>query len=104
MDWSEAQTWANFILMKPMILPAGGEIVDLSVRPEAPPGRTKGGDQKEQRPDWTNSNRASHRFEVLSRDGRIRAKQFLYDWAPPAFDHPSLWRSTPKGFDDTADI
>jgi hypothetical protein len=26
----------------------------------------------------------------------VRVKQFLYDWAPPAFDHPSLWRSRPR--------
>ena len=30
--------------------------------------------------------------------GRVRVKQFLYDWAPPAFDHPSLWRSDVRSF------
>jgi hypothetical protein len=28
----------------------------------------------------------------------LRIKQFLYDWAPPAWDHPSLWQDTPRGF------
>src|SRR5262249_41097168 len=28
----------------------------------------------------------------------LRLKQFLYDWAPPAYDHPSLWISRNRPF------
>jgi hypothetical protein len=27
----------------------------------------------------------------------VRIKQFLYDWSPPAWDHPALWKDTPRG-------
>jgi hypothetical protein len=103
MDWEEAQSWANFILMKPEALPAEGHLVMCSMRPEAPRGRIEGKDEKG-RPGWTISNRACHRLEVVSPKGRIRAKQFLYDWAPPAFDHPSLWRDRPKAFGHTENV
>lgn len=96
-DWDEAQSLANFIVMKPETLPEGGRIVSSTMRPEAPPGRTSGTGATG-RPDWTTSNRSCHRFEVVTGRGRIRTKQFLYDWAPPAFDHPSLWRDFPRAF------
>lgn len=28
----------------------------------------------------------------------MRIKEFLYDWAPPAFDHPCLWLSRTRAF------
>lgn len=37
--------------------------------------------------------RASHRAEFTSNKRSISIKQFLYDWAPPAYDHPCLWRN-----------
>lgn len=97
MGWEEAQSLANFVLLKPEALPEGGHIVALTMRPEAPPGRTSG-IKATGRPDWTTSNRSCHRFEVVTGRSRIRTKQFLYDWAPPAFDHPSLWRDYPRAF------
>ena len=98
MEWREAQDWCNFVLMKPTAFPDDLSLEKTELRPEAPPGRradVAGG----QRPDWTQSNRAAHRSEFVGPLRRLRIKQFLYDYAPPAFDHPCLWESTAiRGF------
>jgi hypothetical protein len=64
-------------------VPDGLTVESASVRPEAPP-------HTELNLGWTIGNRAAHRCELVGKDLRIRLKQFLYDWAPPAWDHPSL--------------
>jgi hypothetical protein len=92
MDWDEAQRWCNFVLMRPSVFPEDLSVEKMEMRPEAPPGRPAGID-KSPRPDWTRSNRAVHRCEFVGGDRRLRIKQFLYDYAPPAFDHPCLWES-----------
>jgi hypothetical protein len=97
MDWKAAQGWCNFILMHPEVLPDGLSESEARVRPEAPPGRMPG-DAAEARPSWTVSNRSCHRSEYAGGGRRLRIKQFLYDWAPPAFDHPLLWRSHNRAF------
>lgn len=83
LGWEEAQAAVNFVLFRPDPLPEGLLVEAASVRPEAPP-----------RPDlnlgWTIGNRSAHRCELAGEGSRIRVKQFLYDWAPPAWDHPSL--------------
>lgn len=96
MGWREAQDWCNFVLLRPGWLPFGAEIESARIRPEAPPGRT-GADDRERSP-WTASNRSSHRCVIAAPGGRVRMKQFLYDWAPPAFDHPALWKSEVEPF------
>ncbi len=97
MGWAEAQEWCNFVLLHPSALPEDCAIAEAVVRPEAPPGRRQdqatGG-----RPSWTLSNRSSHRLQIHGQCRTLRVKQFLYDWAPPAFDHPSLWRSDNRPF------
>jgi hypothetical protein len=92
MDWEEAQAWCNFVLHRPTRLPAGTEIARCTMRPEAPPGRPAQQEQAGRSP-WTISNRAAHRCEIIGAGRALRMKQFLYDWAPPACDHPSLWMS-----------
>lgn len=42
---------------------------------------------------WTTNNPAAFRVEIRGQDRQLRIKQFLYDWAFPALDHPSLWKS-----------
>jgi hypothetical protein len=42
--------------------------------------------------------RSSYRCEYEGGGRRLRLKQFLYDWAPPAYDHPSLWISRNRTF------
>ena len=95
MGWDEAQGWCNFVLMEPRSVSAGLSISGAEMRPEAPPGRSQGA-PGEKRPTWTSSNRACHRTLISNQETTVRVKQFLYDWAPPAFDHPSLWRSQPR--------
>jgi hypothetical protein len=91
MDWMEAQAWCNFVLHRPTRVPIGTEIAQCVVRPEAPVGRNA--DDPGGRSEWTISNRATHRCEIRGPGRALRIKQFLYDWAPPACDHPSLWMS-----------
>jgi len=88
----EAQQWCNFIVW----IPGRGhyEVGNATVRKEAPPGRTEG--VTAGRTPWTSNNPSAYRYEVQLPSGRIRVKEFLYDWAFPATDHPSLWRSKVK--------
>ena len=90
--WKEAQAWCNFVLLRPTVLTDDIELESAKIRPEAPPGRPAHANQSS-RPDWTQSNRAAHRAEFTGHQRRLRIKQFLYDYAPPAFDHPCLWES-----------
>lgn len=71
--WQEAQEWCNFVLFKPETLPEGISEITSQMRSEASPVR------------------ASHKSEFGNQERRFSLKQFLYDWAPPAYDHPSLW-------------
>jgi hypothetical protein len=91
MEAAEAQAWSNFIVFTPSQLPAGTRLVKQTLRREAPPGRV--GDSTVGRTPWTENNPAAFRFEVAGEDRRLRIKQFLYDWAFPALDHPALWQS-----------
>jgi hypothetical protein len=91
MTWEEAQPWCNFVLLRVGPSPGDLALTSTEMRPEAPPGRPVVDDKT--RPSWTQSNRSCHRTELRGRDRKVRVKQFLYDWAPPAFDCPSLWLS-----------
>jgi hypothetical protein len=92
MSWEESQAWCNFVLMKPTLLPEGISLETAEMRPESPPGR-RDGPQDSRLPSWTLSNRAAHRSVLAGKERRVRIKQYLYDWAPPAFDCPCLWLS-----------
>jgi hypothetical protein len=91
-EWREAQSWCNFVLMRPTFFPGDLSLEKTEMRPESPPGRAENLNDSH-RPEWTRSNRAAHRSEFRGRERRLRIKQFLYDYAPPAFDHPCLWES-----------
>jgi hypothetical protein len=41
----------------------------------------------------SSAGRSSYRCEYSDQNRKLSVKQFLYDWAPPAYDHPSLWRN-----------
>jgi hypothetical protein len=92
MSWEESHEWCNFVLMKPTLLPAGVSVETAEMRPESPPGRREGPTDS-RLPTWTLSNRACHRCVLAGKERRMRIKQYLYDWAPPAFDCPCLWLS-----------
>lgn len=87
---ADAQPWCNFAVWHPDRLPAGCDTAEGTLRKEAPPGRT-GPDAG--RTPWTDANAAAYRTEISGGGRRLRLKQFLYDWAFPAADHPCLWLS-----------
>lgn len=90
-DSAAEQEWCNFVLLEPARLPEGLALEARGVRPEAPPSPRRG--HEPLRPEWTDSNRSAHRGVYAGRGRRLRIKQFLYDYAPAAFDHPCLWES-----------
>lgn len=73
--WNETQEYCNFVLFKPNDLPEGLSLLSNKIRTES------------------DSQRASHRSEFSDKNRALSIKQFLYDWAPPAYDHPCLWRN-----------
>lgn len=73
--WDEAQQWCNFVVFKLDWLPDGLSEKNQSIRPES------------------ELSRCAHRVEFDGSNRALSIKQFLYDWAPPAYDHPCLWRN-----------
>ncbi|MFJ5265766.1 hypothetical protein ACIQAC_35430 [Streptomyces sp. NPDC088387] len=86
---TDAQPWCNFVLWQPTRLPAGCTTATGTLRREAPPGRVDAAG----RTPWSDANPAGYRTEISGGGRRLRLKQFLYDWAFPAADHPCLWGS-----------
>ncbi|MEU2764131.1 MULTISPECIES: hypothetical protein [unclassified Streptomyces] len=82
-----AQEWCPFVLWRPTALPEGCDTSVGTLRREAPPGRVAA----EGRSPWSDANPAGYRTEIVGGGRRLRLKQFLYDWAFPAADHPCLW-------------
>lgn len=74
-SWDRAQPWCNFVLFRPTWLPADLTEVANKLRPES------------------SEQPASHRAEFKAANRSLSIKQFLYDWAPQAYDHPCLWRN-----------
>jgi hypothetical protein len=87
----QAQPWCNFLVWTPQRVPAGCALGTGTLRRESPPGRVDG--HTAGRASWSESNPAAYRFEIAGAGRRLRVKQFLYDWAFPALDHPCLWES-----------
>lgn len=85
----EAQEWCNFVLFLPTEVPEDCVVNMGTLRREAPPGRIPG--HTIARTPTSDNNPSTYRFEITGRNRRLRVKQFLYDWAFPALDHPSLW-------------
>ena len=71
----EAQDYCNFVLFKPNWLPNNLRETSNKIRPESP------------------HEESAHRSEYRDENRALSIKQFLYDWAPPAYDHPCLWRN-----------
>jgi hypothetical protein len=92
----QAQVWCNFVLLMPGWLPQDcRHPFTGSLRTEASPGRSA---SDQGRPNWTRANTSSFSTVAHGNERRLRIKQFLYDWAPPASDHPSLWGHADKVF------
>lgn len=94
MDPAQAQPYCNFQILFPESLPAGYACSSASLRRECVPGRPPSCSRG--RSGWSIANNGSIRFEFTDGDSRIRMKEFLYDWAPPAADQPSLWSSATR--------
>ncbi|MEM7802232.1 MAG: hypothetical protein AAF633_23770 [Chloroflexota bacterium] len=75
-DLVEAQRWCNFTLMQPTWLPEDVSLTEHSLRPEQGDGQS-----------------ASYRLVGQGDKRTFTLKQFLFDFAPPAYDHPALWRN-----------
>ncbi|MFJ8194843.1 hypothetical protein ACIQ8D_34615 [Streptomyces sp. NPDC096094] len=88
-DEARAQSWCNFVLWRPSQLPEGCGTSVGTLRREAPPGRV----EAQGRTPWSDANPSGYRTEISGGGRRLRLKQFLYDWAFPAADHPCLWGS-----------
>ena len=74
MNIGEIQGKCHFVLFKPPRLPADLALKEESFRKE------------------TDTSESTFR-QVYEGNGRAMVmKQFLYDWDPPAYDYPSLWR------------
>src|SRR5262245_59446653 len=93
LDWEPAQPWCNFVLLYPSVLPAGLALVKQELRPEAPP--PEGVSPSDLAASGT---RSSYRWEYAGGGRRLRPKQVLYDWTPPAYDHPSSWLTCNRPF------
>lgn len=91
---SEGQQAVNFVVFAPGWLPDDCRVTEVTLRPEQPPGRPGGipAQQIGQTP-WSEGNPCSIRAIVEGRRRRLRIKQFLYDWAPPAASTAPLWNS-----------
>ncbi|MER5382881.1 hypothetical protein ABT040_21795 [Streptomyces sp. NPDC002688] len=89
LDETRAQPWCTFVLWQPAELPRGCDTRTGTLRREAPPGRVDAAG----RTPWSDANPSGYRTEISGGGRRLRLKQFLYDWAFPAADHPCLWGS-----------
>lgn len=81
-DYKEAQQWCNFVLLEPTWLPADLTQLEQSLRQES------------------EHHSSSYRIVIKGAERSLSIKQFLFDFAPPAYDHPNLWRNpktTSKG-------
>ncbi|MFI9547096.1 hypothetical protein ACIHAR_24745 [Streptomyces sp. NPDC052016] len=90
-----AQDWCNFVVWRPSELPEGCDAVVGTIRREAPPGRV----DAVGRSPWSDANPSGYRTEISGGGRRLRLKQFLYDWAFPAADHPCLWGSETRPYE-----
>ena len=89
---SEIQLYCPFVVFRPTVLPSGFKPDAISYRPEVPPEPLSEIEAGEETLPEMEAN-TSVRMSAKSGTGELSIKQFLYDWLPPAYDHPSLWRS-----------
>ena len=78
--WCPVLEEANFPIFSPKQLPSGLKLMQASFRPE---------NSKRSYP------RCSLKLILEDEDARkkLSIKEFNYDWAPPAYDCPSLWKN-----------
>ena len=79
---SEAQKRCNFVIFIPSFLPSDVVMREQYLRPESNIDSNR-----------RENNRSTFRQVFEGNDRTLVIKQFLYDWAPPAYDYPCLWRN-----------
>lgn len=79
---NEAQKQCNFVIFVPNFLPSDMSIKEQYLRSESKIDRNR-----------RENNRSTFRQVFEGANRRLVIKQFLYDWAPPAYDYPCLWRN-----------
>lgn len=79
---SEAQRQCHFVVFIPALVPKGLRLHEQYLRPESKVDRNR-----------RENHRATFRQVFAGAHRALVMKQFLYDWAPPAYDHPCLWRN-----------
>lgn len=75
-DPRNAQKYCNFIVFSPTSTPKDLVLKEQNLRTETKSGTL-----------------SSFRQVFEGGERSLVIKQFLYDWAPPAYDYPSLWRN-----------
>jgi hypothetical protein len=75
LTWKKSLPYCNFVLLKPDLAQTDFSEIKNQMRTESAEVRT------------------CHRSEFKNKNTTFSIKQFLYDWAPPAYDHPCLWRN-----------
>ncbi|WP_135828236.1 hypothetical protein [Halorussus halobius] len=98
---ADAQDAVNFVVFEPGWLPEDCRVRTVTRRPERPPGRPPdvSADDVDQTP-HSEGNPCTVRVVVAGEGRRLRLKQFLYDWAPPAASVAPLWGTPePTAFD-----
>jgi hypothetical protein len=104
--FADAQAATNFVVLEPTDLPGDCSVAEATYRPEQPPGRPDGVDADDigQTP-HSDGNPSSVRAVVEGDGRRLRLKQFLYDWAPPAASVAPLWRTPePEPFHSRSEV
>lgn len=76
LEWEASLPYCNFVLLEPDLTGSDFSRVKSQMRRASL------------------NVRACHRAEFSSNKTTFSIKQFLYDWAPPAYDHPCLWRNS----------
>jgi hypothetical protein len=85
----DAQAYCNFTLFEPTVRNSD-TTATLTIRTESPPNA----DRSEGRsPSWTEANYPTAIWDLTHKGSSLRLKMFLYDWAVPVADQPSLWNS-----------
>lgn len=79
---SEAQKHCHFVIFASTFLPPHVVMKEEHLRPESNAHENR-----------REHNRSTFRQVFAGAGRRLVMKQFLYDWAPPAYDYPCLWRN-----------
>ncbi|MEN8236765.1 MAG: hypothetical protein ABFQ95_04390 [Pseudomonadota bacterium] len=84
--WSSDMEAANFVVYFPDVLPDDLGLTETNFRPE--------------NPEYSYP-RSSLKFVFKGKnsDRELSIKEFNYDWSPPAYDCPSLWKNHQKFLD-----